>query len=254
MIGYDGSPGARAAFGWALDEAERAGAPAELVQADQWPLQAAGPSPMEHLSDDAVLTARRTHPGVPVTVTTVRAHPTTALIGVSGDAGLVVLGGRGHGAVAGLLGSVGSAVSASARCPVVAVRGDSARFAPVVAGIDGSRRSARVVRFAAAQAVAHGVPLRVLHVRPGAWEDTPLDHLVRSTHREFPELPIEAEIVDGDPAAALTAAGRSAQLLVVGGSRDARRGLLLDSVSQHLMRHATCTVAVVPLLQYGSPD
>ncbi|GIF42843.1 universal stress protein [Actinoplanes xinjiangensis] len=38
IIGYDGSPDARTALTWALDEAARTLAPAEIVYADQWPI------------------------------------------------------------------------------------------------------------------------------------------------------------------------------------------------------------------------
>jgi nucleotide-binding universal stress UspA family protein len=48
------------------------------------------------------------------------------------------------------------------------------------------------------------------------------------------------------PAAALAAASGTAQLLVVGTrGRGALRGMLLGSVSQHVLRHSAVPVAVI---------
>jgi nucleotide-binding universal stress UspA family protein len=48
------------------------------------------------------------------------------------------------------------------------------------------------------------------------------------------------------PADALTSASADAQLVVVGSrGRGAFRGMLLGSVSQHLLHRSPCTVAVV---------
>ncbi|MDI6105871.1 universal stress protein [Actinoplanes sp. NEAU-A12] len=277
VIGYDGSPDAHTALTWALDEAARTAAPAEIVYADEWPLwaPAASMAPtvairpdsyVEHvitgMLDTAVTTAKETHPTVHVTATTVRAYASATLIGRSTEARLVVVGARGHSAVAGLLGSVSSAVSAHARCPVVVVRGEPAGTAPVVAGIDGSALAPAVLRFAAQQATARNVPLRVIRTWTpvtGLWEETPMatrtvtaeerepfDTLVTGIRDTFPGLMIEAEGSVEHPAAALALASTTAQLLVVGSrGRGAVRGMLLGSVSQHLLRHSACTIAVV---------
>jgi nucleotide-binding universal stress UspA family protein len=142
------------------------------------------------------------------------------------------------------------------------VRGDPGPAAPVVAGVDDSAEATTVLAFAAGQAAARKVPLHVIHAwKPvtGLWERTPMDaHLVTAGEREpfdnlvtlirdtYPDLEVEAEAVVEHPAGALTRAGASAQLLVVGVSgRGPWRGLLMGSVSQHVVRHADCPVAVV---------
>lgn len=63
------------------------------------------------------------HPGLEVTGTAVRGHAVDVLVASARDAGLLVVGSRGHGGFAGLaLGSVCHAVVRSARVPVAVVR------------------------------------------------------------------------------------------------------------------------------------
>ncbi|MEV0895413.1 universal stress protein [Actinoplanes sp. NPDC049802] len=277
IVGYDGSSWSHDALVWALEEAERTGESVELVYADEWPVLAPAaslvPSPalrpepyvaqvIDGTLNRAVEAARKSHPLVPVTAATVRAHAATALLERSGRARLMVLGGRGHSAVAGLLGSVTVAVTAHSHCPVVVVRGASPATGAVVAGIDDTAAASGVLAFAAEQAAARKAPLRIIHAWPpvtGIWMETPMatwtvtdaerapfDSQVTVVRDTFPDLQIEADAVVEHPAATLTRASGGAQLLVVGSrGRGALRGLLLGSVSQHLLRHSACPVAVV---------
>ncbi|MEU4421567.1 universal stress protein [Actinoplanes sp. NPDC024001] len=277
LIGYDGSPDADAALAWALDEATRIGAPAELLYGEEWPLWVPGANmvPLQstrsesyaeqatrRMLDSAVAWARQTHPLVRVTATTARVHASVALIERSRQARLIVIGSRGHSVVANLFGSVSSAVCAHARCSVAVVRGDARTTAPVVAGVDGSALASPVLIFAAQQAAERKAPLRVIRTWPpvtGLWESSslitrivteherePFDTLVAAVRDTYPDLDIAGEATVAHPATALTRAGATAQLLVVGSrGRGAIRGMFLGSVSQHLLRHAACTVAVV---------
>jgi nucleotide-binding universal stress UspA family protein len=277
IVGYDGSECAHAALLWALDEAARTGAGVGLVYADEWPVLApaagmiASPAlrPESYAAevidgtlDRAVAAAKSFQPLVEVTAKTVRAHAASTLIGLSRTARLVVIGGHGHSAVAGMFGSVSSAVSAHAHCPVVVVRGETPTAAPVVAGVDGSAQATRVLAFAAEMAYTRKAPLRVIRAWPpvtGLWEETPMvtrtvtdherepfDALVTDVRDTFADLTIETEAVVAHPADVLTRAGSGAQLLVVGSrGHGAVTGLLLGSVSQHLLRHSPCPVAVV---------
>jgi len=277
IVGYDRSADAKAATAWALDEGARTGAPVEFCYVWEWPawIPAASmvPAPavwpdrnadhaIKEMLDEVVAAAKQTHPAVLTTTFTLDADIALTLIDRSGEASLVVLGSRGHSAVAGLLGSVSAAVSAHAHCPVVVVRGDQAASTPVVAGIDDSPQAQSVLAFAAEQAAARHVPLRLVHAwKPvtGIWADTamatatitpaerqPFDDLVAAIQQRYPEVEISADAVMDHPAAALVSASTSAQLLVVGSrGRGAARGMLLGSVSQHLLRHSRCTVTVV---------
>jgi nucleotide-binding universal stress UspA family protein len=142
------------------------------------------------------------------------------------------------------------------------VRGDTAAAAPVVVGVDESGPAESALAFATEQAVARLVPLRVIRAwKPvaGRWaqgpavtrtvageERQPFEELVAQWRLKYPELAISAEAVVDHPAAALTAASAGAQLVVAGSrGRGAVRAMLLGSVSQHLLRHASCAVAIV---------
>jgi nucleotide-binding universal stress UspA family protein len=160
------------------------------------------------------------------------------------------------------MGSVGVAVTTHAHCPVVVVRGRAEATAPVVTGVDDSPSSAATLGFAFEQAAAQDVPLRVIRAwRPvtGLWEGTPMvtrsvtaeerqsfDELVAVWHDKYPQVELSVEAVVEHPAAALTLASTTAQLLVVGSrGRGTVKGMLLGSVSQHLLRHSACAIAVV---------
>jgi nucleotide-binding universal stress UspA family protein len=277
IVGYDRSTEAKFAAAWALDEAGRTGATVEFVYAYEWStwLPAASMVPatsvwpdsetdraIKENLEEAVTTARRTHPDVHTKTSIVHNSAALTLIGRSADAELVVVGSRGHSGVTALLGSVSAAVSAHAQCPVIVVRGEPAPAAPVVVGVDDSPSSHTALAFAVDEAVARGVPLRVIRAWTpvtGLWEDTPMatrtvtaderqpfDELMAGWQQKYPQLRISAEAVVEHPASALTGASSTAQLLVVGTrGRGAVRGMLLGSVSQHVLRNAVCTVAVV---------
>ncbi|MFG1605237.1 universal stress protein [Actinoplanes sp. NPDC049265] len=277
VVGYDKSADAKAAVAWALDEAARTGAPIEFLYVIDWPSwgpasATVGTPPtwpggeldraVKGMLDDVVVQSKHTHPGVRTAVAVVNDGASHTLIERSAEAGLVVLGSHGHSAVAGLLGSVSVAVSAHARSPVVVVRGEQRTTGPVVVGVDDSAPARAALAFAADQAVSREAPLRVIRawtpVR-GIWEDSPIvtdsvsaaergpfDELVAELRTKYPDLEISAEVAVEHPAAALTTASENAQLLVAGTrGRGAMRGMLLGSVSQHLLRHSAVPVAVV---------
>jgi nucleotide-binding universal stress UspA family protein len=277
IVGYDRSADARAATRWALDEADRTGALVEFFYAYEWPdwAPAASTIPAPAVWPDgetdravrgglteAVAAAKQTHPEVRTEISIVHAGAAVTLIERSADASLIVVGSRGHSAVAGLLGSISVAVSAHAHCPVIVVRGDAAPTRPVVAGVDDSPSAHLALGFAVEEAAARGVPLRVIRTWPpvtGIWQESPLvthtvtaderrplDELVAGRRDKYPQLDISVEAVVDHPANALALASTTAQLLVVGTrGRGAVRGMVLGSVSQHLLHHSACTVAVL---------
>ena len=139
----------------------------------------------------------------------------------------------------------------------------------IVVGVDGSGGSDKALDWALAEAERRGSPLRVVHVfslgrvRPGG--RLPADVEIRSRAEDLAqrsvtgaierlgrlptvEVRIEATpIRSRGPAAVLADYSRRADLLVVGsrgfGGFDA---LLVGSVSEQLVQHSRCPVAVIP--------
>jgi nucleotide-binding universal stress UspA family protein len=138
----------------------------------------------------------------------------------------------------------------------------------IIVGVDGSDGGAMALEFAAEEAALRTVRLRVV----SAWEIPtaaysagavpPLDpatldafrlraeeiaeEAVKTAKKLQPSLEADAVTMVGQPADALLGQGAEADLIVVG-----RRGLggfrslLLGSVSQQVVQHATCPVVVV---------
>jgi nucleotide-binding universal stress UspA family protein len=147
----------------------------------------------------------------------------------------------------------------------VVVRGSATprRDAPVVVGLDGSPQSEAALAFAVEAAVARRVPLRAIH----AWRDSVVPYVVSGPtdwdevagHQQHmlieqlagwcekcPDLPIEPVLTNDRPARALGQSTGDAQLVVVGSrGRGGLAGMLLGSVSQAMLHHADCPVAVV---------
>ncbi|ASW54407.1 universal stress protein [Plantactinospora sp. KBS50] len=290
LVGYDGSAGANLALAWALDEAARTGGPVRLGYGFEWltayswlgPAVGMGVPPnmtgdaearrrVAELLDDAVAKAAGSHPGVSVSAEVLDGPPVSRLLDASAGAAMLVLGSRGHGGFTGLLtGSTTVALTAHAHCPVVVVReGPGVPSGPVLVGVDGSEHSLRALDFAAGRATARGLRLSVVRALP-APEDWPADPADRDAgavvaraqaalddlvHRSSAAgLEVSTEVVLGSAAEALIQRSRDAALVVVGSrGRGGFTGLLLGSVSQQLLQHAHCPIAVVRELAGQDP-
>jgi nucleotide-binding universal stress UspA family protein len=136
IVGIDGSAEAHAALRWALRYARRTGAQVEAIAAWQFPLpQLGAPGDAGALMvspEDVEAEARRwldeaaggadMHPDGGVQLITVGGDPVDVLLDRAAGAALIVLGNKGHGALAAaVLGSVAQRCVHHARCPVVLV-------------------------------------------------------------------------------------------------------------------------------------
>ena len=274
IVGYDGSADACAAARWGVDEAARTGAAVEFCYAEEWPTVAMADVPGAWFDDDyeharqamvgeAAADAALTHPSVVTHQVIVHAPAALTLCERSADASAVVLGSRGHNAAAGLLGSVSVAVTAHAQCPVVVVRGFPVRSQePVVVGFDGSDSASAALDFAFEQAAARQTRLRVIEAwttpvmhwtgpsvdaeRLTAATQITLEKTVASRQARFPTVEVSSEVVVDQPAHALIEAAKDAQLIVVGSrGHGVLAGTVLGSVSQLVLHHSACSVAVI---------
>ena len=282
LVAYSGTE-SHNALHWAAEHAQRSGQSLTILTVIQLPRtlydEAMGvPSEFvdaaKALLDEAVGYARNL--GVSEIETQVGYRDITgAIVELSREADLVVVGNRGKGETAStLLGSVAYAVTSHAACPVVVIRdhegstwSDTGR---VVVGIDGSRSGVHAGFFAAEYAQQAGVDLEVV----GVWDIGGIGHLssefaarvgVQELHSKeeakmrgwvdkavevlpdrYPGVHVTGRVERGSPVVVLRDAAKDASLLVVGTrGRGGFAGLLLGSVSHRIIHDAGCPVAVI---------
>ncbi len=197
------------------------------------------------------------------------ADPQDALVELSHDAALLVLGSRGMGKLPRLLlGSVGVAVVRHAACPVVIHRPGNPDIVRngIVVGADASEDSLPVLEFAYREASLRRLPLTVLHcfweeqvaigAAPGLAEpavDLETERMLLSESlaglsEKYPEVAVHTEMARGLPQDALVRMGEQMNLVVVGAHQSGRVSrMLFGTVAVSVVEHATCPVAVVPL-------
>lgn len=198
----------------------------------------------------------------------VEGNPAAELIGRAAAAEQVVLGSASSGGLARIVfGSVAAEVAAHAPCPAVVVRGGQVDRYEVVVGVNAPDRSHRALEYAFHHAARHGGRVHAVHAADDRGAPLPLSRVSARapvvpdqdlTAREllaeavapwalkYPAVEVEITVVDASAAWTLVQMSRDAALVVVGSRGRGRfTGLLLGSVSQALLRHADCPVAVV---------
>jgi nucleotide-binding universal stress UspA family protein len=201
-------------------------------------------------------TIRAEFPFLDITALQIASGGAPALIEQSRGAEAVVVGHRGLGGFAELLvGSVGTQVAGYASGPVLIVRPHAMgnADAPVVVGVDGSPGCAPALEFAVDEAAGRALPLVAVYVHADKgpeWAreaETLLEMAVAPWLARHPAVEVRQRVWPGtDAERAFVDASRGASLLVVGSrGRGGFTGLLLGSVSQALVHHARCPIAVV---------
>src|SRR6185503_19830498 len=77
-------------------------------------------------------------------------------------------------------------------------------------------------------------------------ETAMVGELLAGWHEEYPDVEVRRHLVRGHPVRTLVEEARGAEMLVVGSrGRGGFSGLLLGSVSNGVLREATCPVAVI---------
>ncbi len=196
IVGVDGSEQSQAALGWAIGQAELAGA--DLVLAHTWnpdsyatPAMAGAVPDMIQagaLNDEAeelaqawlddLVTATATRTTASVSGVLASGSPAGHVLDLSAEAIMVVVGSRGRGGLrSAVLGSTSQQIAHHAQCPVVVVRDSSPTSGhQVVVGVDGSPASLSALREAFQQAKLRGASLLMVH----AWSTSFAGTLVNS--------------------------------------------------------------------------
>ncbi|MFF5721346.1 universal stress protein [Streptomyces buecherae] len=283
-VGVDGSPASSAAARWAAREAERRDLPLRLVHVmDRRGAAPAGPieecpppHPIARVPRQVAGELSPDHPGLSISAVVMFGSPAAVLDLAAEQSDMLVLGSRGNGAVPRLLaGSVALATLHRTVRPVVLVRGDdqwpreeelasaTTSLRTVVVGLEVSRPSDDLLRFAFDAAAHRAGVLRVVHGwttyvpdgAPGASSADPLPALADNEaltialgpwRAKYPDVEVAVEAVVGRPAEHLVDAARGADLVVVG--RSIRRSLgisHLGQVTRAVLHHAPAPVAVV---------
>ena len=285
VVGVDGSPGSGHAVRWAAETAVRHHLPIHLVHA-VWLLDTPfGREPSAEgalhqsavaagrtLLDEAERQLRAIDAQLEITTSMPSSAPVPALVDMSQEAALTVVGPTGTGGFSGMmLGSTAYAVASRAHNAVAVIRGDGAATQrdasrEVVVAVDGSETSEQAIAVAFAEAADLGAPLVALHVWNGVTYDRMYDikgldvpwKSVDAQHRrwlaeslagwceKYPDVKVSRLTVNGEPRKVLLDWSTTAQLIVVGShGRGGVRRMLLGSTSHALVEHADCPVLVV---------
>jgi len=281
VVGFDGSRQALEALRWAAREAERRGWDVLVVQSwrerlvgerpiiEIWQDPEAGLRAVQAALDDAVDTVAQDHPAVRFSSLVVGERADRALVELSAEAPMVVVGARGRGGFSSLLlGSVSQHVASRASCTVVVVRTGTVGDGDVVVGVDGSDASRRALSWAAEAArqsqrrlkvvlawsyllpeSEHGLePFRASYTAADARRA--LETIVKEVLGSDPGLEVELEATCDLAARALIERGGDAALLVVGPEKSPSRAWLdLGSVTLQVLHHVSCPLAIVRSVQ-----
>ncbi len=282
VVGYDGSDGSERALQWAVEEAKLRAVPLQITVVWEEPMVDMGfgggaiidPTLAEVMKErgEQIATQGRelvANSGLEVSAEAVVGPAASALVEASERAELLVTGSHSKRGVAEiLLGSTSSQVATHSKCPTVVVRPKPVTYHRLGVAIDGSEPGQRALDFAFDEASRRGWKLLVIH----AWDvhvvgfdvdastypkggiidevkdaEDRLSSEVLAGHRDrYPGVEIELHLGRGHADNVVLEASDECDLLVVGSrGHGGFASLMLGSVSNRVLHHAQCSVAVV---------
>lgn len=276
LLGLDAGGAGDPATDWAAAEAASRGLVLHIVRTyrNSFPPRPWGPiniltgyaeAEAEALMRRTVTHLERRWPDLPITCQLTEGAAAGVLVEESDRAALTVVGRHPVPVLeACVLGSVTTAVAARAHSPVV-VAGYPPEFpdqlGAVVVGVSAQRSEHDVLAFAFDSAARDGRTLRAVlcwwpdwYIEAGLGGDQSAPEQVKAWFSEalagwqekYPDVTVEARIVDDHPVTGLAVNAYGQHMLVIGNhGRRARVDLLLGSVTQGVLRHARCPVAVI---------
>jgi nucleotide-binding universal stress UspA family protein len=250
IVGTDGSSTALRAVAWAATEARLRGTGLSIVHAAPYADSAPARRHAEGILGRARTVARRHEPQLQVATRLLDAGPADALPAAADGADLLVVGMIGDHPSDALVGSVATAVVATAPCSVAVVRGLRQTHAPTrpvllaVADPDADRAA---VEAAFADADRHGSGLTVLAAAHDDRTAQRLETGLQQWANRYPDVRVEVHTERGTIVDVLLRAASGARLVVTGShGRGALARLALGSTSRSLVRLSPCPVLVVP--------
>lgn len=281
VVAADGSAEASLAVQWAVEQAALERRTLAVVTVVQVPVPAGamvvpgsrvGPADFMDacaaITAESVALAERHRPGVEVEGVTISGDTRDALIELSSEAHLIVLGSRGRGPVRSvLLGSIGAGVSKHAHCPVVVCRPGTelAVKRGVLVAADGTAGSLPVVEFAFRQAALRSQPLTAVHCFWDAIAGIEHAHLaydgadgaesgrlllaesIAGFRERYPEVHVTERVARGSVVECLTTIADEHNLVVIGRHPlDSLAAKFTGATSTSVLERAHTPVAVVP--------
>jgi nucleotide-binding universal stress UspA family protein len=281
-VGLDGSTSDDIAIRWAAQEASMRALPLRIIHVATPPtlppmmsydladlVLARFGAVTSEIVESATEKARTVVPGIDVGHEVRPGQVVEQLVQAAAGARLLVLGsGQRFDTSRVGLGSVATHVTAHAPCPVIVARTPQSgepttgpNAGRVVVGVDGSDASTGAVGFAFEEASRRGIGLTAVHAwqyEPDPWmiDVRDLGEYDKAAGRvlaeslagwadTYPDVDVISLRVQRRPVQALIEACAGAVLLVVGSHGRGRfAGMLLGSVSQAMLRHASVPVAV----------